>query len=92
MYGLPQAGHITNGAHLPHLAGHGYTQGAPTPGLFTHTSCLICFSLVVNDFGVKYIGREHAEHLCDVFASKYKITTDWDSDIYLGPHRKWDST
>jgi hypothetical protein len=90
MYGLPQAGRIANDALLPHLAAHGYTQAAHTPGLFTHVSRPISFSLVVDDFGVKYVGREHAEHLRDVLASKYKITTDWDGDLYLGLHLKWD--
>jgi hypothetical protein len=90
MYGLPQAGRLANDALLPHLAAHGYTPAAHTPGLFTHVSRPISFSLVVDDFGVKYVGREHAEHLRDVLRSKYTITTDWDGDLYLGLQLQWD--
>jgi hypothetical protein len=70
MYGLPQAGRLAKDTLLPHLAAHGYIPAAHTPGLFTHVSRSVSFSLVVDDLGVKYVGREHAEHLC----SKYTIT------------------
>jgi endonuclease I len=46
---------------------------------------------VVNNFGVKYVGREHAEqHLRDCIAAKYKMTTDWTGDVYLGISLQWD--
>jgi len=90
MYGLPQAGRIANDELVPHLAAHGYIQAEHTPGLFTHESRPISFTLVVDDFGVKYVGKEHAEHLRDVIASKYKMTTDWSGELYLGIQLKWD--
>jgi hypothetical protein len=90
MYGLPQAGRISNDALLPHLAQHGYHQSEHTHGLFTHETRPISFSLVVDDFGVLYVGRENAEHLRDALATKYKITTDWEGKLYLGINLKWD--
>jgi hypothetical protein len=90
MYGLPQAGRIANDELVPHLAKHGYIQAEHTPGLFTHTTRPISFCLVVDDFGVKYVGREHAEHLRDTLQAKYKITTDWSGDLYLGINLLWD--
>jgi hypothetical protein len=43
---------------------HGYFQHRHTPGLWAHgRSHPIQFTLVVDDFGVKYVGKEHAEHL-----------------------------
>jgi hypothetical protein len=63
MYGLPQAGIIAQLLLKEHLNKHGYHQSQTTPGLWTHVSCPISFSLVVNDFGVKYVGKEHAQHL-----------------------------
>ena len=90
MYGLPQAGRIANDELVPHLAEHGYIQAEHTPGLFTHLTRPIAFTLVVDDFGVKYVGREHAEHLREVIASKYKMTVDWSGELYLGIRLKWD--
>jgi hypothetical protein len=90
MYGLPQAGRITNNELVPHLAAHGYIQAEHTPGLFTLESRPISFTLVIDDFGVKYVGKEHAEHLRDVIASKYKMTTDWSGELYLDIQLKWD--
>jgi hypothetical protein len=75
MYGLPQAGRMANDALVPYLAQHGYNQSKHTHGLFIHTVRPIAFSLVVNDFGVKYMGREHGQHLMDVLSTKYTILT-----------------
>jgi hypothetical protein len=61
MYGLPQAGILTNEMLQRNL--DGYRPTTHTHGLWTHDNRPISFSLVVDDFGVKYVGREHAEHL-----------------------------
>jgi hypothetical protein len=66
MYGLPQAGRIANNRHVKRLAADGYTQSEHTPGLFRHATRDITFALVIDDFGVKYVGRENAQHLIDV--------------------------
>jgi len=63
MYGLPQAGCITNDKLIPILEAAGYHQTEHTPGLFTHETRPVAFSLVVDNFGIKYIGKENAEHL-----------------------------
>ena len=36
----------------------------------------IWFTLKVDDFGVKYIGKEHAMHLMDVLKLYYKMEED----------------
>ena len=90
MYGLPQAGILANQQLVPHLAKHGYIQSQHTHGLFIHTSRPIMFALVVDDFGVKYVGREHAEHLKRTLEEAYTITTDWTGDTFLGMHLDWD--
>jgi alpha-D-ribose 1-methylphosphonate 5-triphosphate synthase subunit PhnI len=38
----------------------------------------------VDDFGVKYVGREHAEHLMACIRKKYNISSDWDGGAYCG--------
>ncbi len=63
MYGLPQAGIIAQELLAKRLKEHGYSQSKTTPGLWTHEWQPITFSLVVDNFGVKYIGKEHAQHL-----------------------------
>jgi hypothetical protein len=63
MYGLPQAGILAKELSQRNLAKDGYRPTQHTHGLWTHGTRPISFSLVVDDFGVKYVGRKHAEHL-----------------------------
>ena len=63
MYGLPQAGMLANKLLKKRLAPHGYYEVPHTPGLWRHQFRPVMFTLVVDDLGVKYVGREHAEHL-----------------------------
>ena len=46
--------------------------------------------MIVDDFGVKYVGKEHAEHLIDTLQSVYKITIDWTGTKYCGLRLTWD--
>ena len=59
VYGLPQAGIIAQDLLAKQLQEHGYSQSKTTPGLWKHEWRPIIFSLVVNNFGVKYVGVEH---------------------------------
>ena len=54
MYGLPQAGHIANDQLVTFLAPHGYHPVPITPGLWKHDTRDLFFTLVVDDFGIKY--------------------------------------
>jgi hypothetical protein len=63
MYGLPQAGILANKLLTKHLAIHGYTLTVHTLGLWTHKTHPLMFSLIVDGFGVKYVGKQHADHL-----------------------------
>jgi hypothetical protein len=90
MYGLPQAGLLANKLLENRLNKHGYFQSKLVPGLWKHKTRPIQFTLVVDDFGVKYVGREHAEHLKRVLEEHYKVTADWNGERYVGIHMKWD--
>ena len=57
MYGLPQAGLLVNELLEKRLNKHGYYQSKLVPGLRKHKTRPITFSIVVDDFGVKY-GRQ----------------------------------
>jgi hypothetical protein len=63
MYGFPQADILANELLQRNLAKDGYRPTRHTHGIWTHDTRPIPFLLVVDYFGVKYVGREHAEHL-----------------------------
>ena len=65
MYGLPQAGIIAQQLLEERLQMDSYHQSKTTPGLCKHDIHPISFSLVVDDFGVKYVGKENTQHLLD---------------------------
>ena len=91
MYGLRQAGRIASDKLLPILAKAGYHQSPHTPGLFKHETRPVAFCLVVDDFGVKYVGKENAEHLIQTLQdAEYVITTDWEGKTFCGLNLKWD--
>jgi hypothetical protein len=84
MYGLPQAGLLANELLEKRLNKHGYFQSKLVPRLWKHKTRPIQFTLVVDDFGVKYVGKEHTDHL------HYKVTADWKGERYVSIHLKWD--
>ena len=71
MYGLPQAGLLAQELLEQRLGKQGYTQSKVTPGFWTHSWRPISFILVVDDFEVKYVGKEHADHLVRVLKEHY---------------------
>ena len=90
MYGLPQAGMLANKLLKKRLAPHGYYEVPHTPGLWRHQFRPVMFTLVVDDLGVKYVGREHAEHLMNAIEENYTVTKDWAGSLYCGISLKWD--
>jgi hypothetical protein len=89
VWGLPQAGILANKLLRKQLAPHGYYECINTPGLWQHEWRPITFTLVVDDFGVKYVGKEHANHLVASLKTKYKLIEDWDGDLYCGIKLQW---
>jgi hypothetical protein len=45
---------------------------------------------VVDDFGIKYVGRENAEHLMMPIKKHYEISSDWKESAYCGLKIDWD--
>ena len=58
IYGLPRAGLLAQELIKDRLAEHGYYQSKIVPGLWKHETRPIVFTLVVDDFGVKYVNKE----------------------------------
>jgi len=90
MYGLPQAGRLANKLLAKRLATKGYTQAPHTPGLWTHAFRPVAFSLVVDDFGVKYVDKMHADHLMAALEENYEVSKDWEGQLYCGITLQWD--
>jgi hypothetical protein len=59
------------------------------PGLWKHVSNSTQFTLTVDDFGVKYVGRHNAQHLITALHQHYNIEEDWDGSLYCGISLKW---
>jgi hypothetical protein len=84
MYGLKQAVLLANQLMQTRLAPFGYYPARHTPGLWLHKTRPIAFSLIVDDFAVKYVGKKHADHLRNALLQSYELTTDWAEKVYSG--------
>ena len=89
MYGLKQAGKISNDDIIEYLKEFGYYPSRKTPGLWLHKTRKISFTLVVDDLGVKYIDKADEDHLFSAIESKYPLKIYWESNTYLGIHFEW---
>jgi len=78
MYGLPQSGLLANELLERRLNIRVYHQSKLVPGLWCHTWHTVQFTLLVDDFGMKYVREEHTLHLKQTFKENYKITLEWD--------------
>lgn len=83
MYGLSQAGLLAQQRLVAHLNMHGYHE-TPTPCLFRHDSNGITFTLVVDDFGIKYSTQDGADRLIHTLNLLYDIKVDWSGSTYIG--------
>ena len=60
---------------------YGYTPVKFTLGLWKNNSNNVIFALIVNNFGIKYISKENAEHLVNTLWNKYKdVEVNWNGD------------
>ncbi len=90
MYGLPQAGILAQNLLEKCLNKHGYFQNKAVPGLWTRDSRPISFTLVIDDFGIKYVGKEHVLHLLNLLKEHYEIAVDWTGNKFIGLTMDWD--
>jgi hypothetical protein len=90
MYSLKQAGLLANQLLQTCLAPFGYYPARHAPGLWLHKTRPISFTLVVDDFAVKYVGMQHIDHLQNALLKTYELTTDWTAMVYSGMTLKWD--
>ena len=56
----------------------GYYDPKTRPGLWRHKCSPVMFVLIVDNFGIEYVGNSHLHHLRTVLTDHYKITEDLD--------------
>ena len=90
IYGLPQSGLLSNELLEKRLGAHGIYQSKLVPGLWKHLTRSIQFTLVVDDFGVKYQSKQDVAHLMRALKENYRIKDDWTGGKYIGITLDWD--
>ena len=89
MNSLAQYGRIENDYPKDNLAPHWYHQFRHTAGLWSHKWRLVTFLLVVDNFWVEYIGKQHADHLIESIRKDYPVDVDWTGGLYYGIKLEW---
>ena len=90
VWGLPHAGILANKCLRRKLAPFGYSECVNTPSLWKHETWQILFTLLVDDFGVKYVNKNDVDHLIDSIKLTYTHTKDWTGNLYCGITLEWD--
>ena len=89
MHVIPQSGRISNYYIKKDLAPHVYQKCRQTDVLCNQKWRLITFALVVDDFGDKYIGKQHAYHLIESIIKYYPVDFDWAGGLYFEIKLDW---
>jgi hypothetical protein len=85
IYGLKQAGLLAQQRLVYHLAEHNYFPISTTsPCIFKHKTRDLVFSLVVDDFGVKYKEKCDVQELLMTLRLLYVVKEDWSGVSYVG--------
>ena len=90
MSGIPKLVLRAHDAIVKHLDPYDCHPSSKTTGIWTTKNQPINFTLVVDDFGVKYLIKEHTLHLKEALENKYTVTKDWEGKLYIGIALKWD--
>jgi hypothetical protein len=84
VWGLPQAGILANKQLHRKLALFGYHKSANTPGLWRHEFRPLTFTLVVDNFGIKFVNKADVDYLIASIKKTYTLTEDWTGGLYCG--------
>ena len=74
------------------LAKSGYFPSKHTAGLFAHKTSPISFTLVVDNFGVKYVDKANALHLKNTISDYFPMKSGWKGSRYIGIDLNYDYT
>ncbi len=89
VWGLPQLGILTNKCLCRKLAPFGYYESINTPGLWRHELRPLTFTLVEDNFGVKFVNKEDNNFISSI-KTTYKLTKDWTGNLYCSITLEWD--
>ena len=73
---LPQDGFLANKFHEKCFNPHGYQQSKIVSGIWKHDWQSVQLALVLDNFGVKYVGKDHVINFAQAIGKHYKYTTD----------------
>ena len=59
-----------------------YLEETTTPGLWKHQCLPIQFYLIMDSFGIEYIGERHIHNLRNFRKHHYAIIEDWTGTIF----------
>jgi hypothetical protein len=92
MYGLSQIELLAQEQLIENRKEYRYDQSklALVLGLWCHNTRSITFTLVVDDFEVKYTNKKDAEHPMSVFKKYHDIAEDCGGKRYLGIRMRLD--
>ena len=88
-YGLKQSGKLSNALLRTRLEEEDYYKPTPLLACGDKKWCHIQFILVVDDFGVEYVGEEHTLHLVSVLKQYHEISQDRKGKMYAGIDFEW---
>ena len=80
IYGLKESGKLASIKLKEFLAIEGYKPCRFTHELYKHKTKTITFSLVVDNFGVRYINKQDTDHPIMTLQKKYTIKINWKGD------------
>ena len=89
-YGLKQAGKIAHDDLVKRMAEAGYRKHDLVEGYFRHETRDIDFTLVVDDFLIRYSNDADLAHLTQAIEKYYTFKVDVEAKQYVGIHLNWD--
>ena len=90
IYGMLQAGILAQKILEERLNTKGCHWRKTISGLWTHKYIPMSFTLMVNNFGVKYVGEEHTQHILSAIEEDCECKTEWEGTKYIGLTVDWD--
>ena len=83
MYGLPQAGLLAKELLETCLKKHDYWQSMISPGFWQHDKRPIQFTIVFDNFKVKYVGKENANHMISIINNHFEMSINMEGKSTL---------
>ena len=72
------------------LAKSNYFPCQTITGLYKHAVLDTTFTLVVDDFGIKYTSKKNALQLLNCLQQLYTLATYWKGELYIELTLRWD--